>query len=305
MTRRPGSRARLSLAPVALALVLAACARVSVGPSASTVPPGGIQHPLGADQLVLRVDAPPGQTINPATVVDIPSFSLFGDGTVVTPGPQVEIYPPPALPSLLQRRVTEAGVQTILKAAQQAGLLGPDATYSTPPIPEASLTTFIVDAGGSTHTVRVLALGGGVTDDTPYNEVKARQALSLFDTKLRDLPSWLPAGSVGTETPYALSRLQVSVQPGAPLAGPGMVQQALDWPLSPGLTTWGSPQQGPGPVRLDVRCGAAGARDLQRLLPLAMGANALTAWRSDGALFALRFMPLLPDQQACPPSAAI
>jgi hypothetical protein len=269
------------------------------------VPPGGIEHPLRADQLVLRVDAPPGPTINPATVVDVPSFSLLGDGTVVTPGPQVEIYPPPALPSLLQRHVTEAGVQAILRAAQQAGLLGPDATYVTPPLPDAGLTTFTVDAGGSTHTVRVLALGGGITDDTPYNEVRARQALSAFDAKLRDLGSWLPAGSVGTDAPYTVQRLQVNVQPGAPEGGTGLGRNVVDWPLTPALTAWGSPQRGPGPVRLDVRCGAVSGGDLTKLLPLVRTAGTLTAWRSGGALFGLRFTPLLPDQHACPPSPAI
>ena len=62
-------------------------------------------------------------------------------------------------PSLAQRRLTEDGIQAVLAAAGRAGLLGPDRTYDTPPIPDAGQTTFTVNANGSTHTVRVVGMG--------------------------------------------------------------------------------------------------------------------------------------------------
>jgi len=307
MTRRPQPLTRLTVATGALALLLAACARAPQRPSLAGpgVPPGGIDHGVATDQLVLRIDTIPGPTIHPGSSTNIPSFSLFGDGTLVTLGPHVTIYPSSALPSLHERHLTEAGVQAVLAAAGRAGLLGPDRAYDTPPIPDAGTTIFTVIAGGSTHTVRVLGLGSGITDGTPMQQVKARQALSAFAARLDDLTSWLPAGSVGTETPYRIERLQVNIRPGAPQLASGLSQESLDWPLSPGLVAWGSLQQGPGPVRIDVRCGAAAGPDLAALLPSVRTANTLTAWRSGGDLFALTFTPLLPDQAACPPSPAI
>ena len=82
-----------AIAPVALvALVAAACA----DSTSTTSDDGGIQHPTGTDQLVLRVETGGGYTAPEFQLRLIPEFSLYGDGTIITPGPQIEIYPPPA-----------------------------------------------------------------------------------------------------------------------------------------------------------------------------------------------------------------
>ena len=52
----------------------------------------------------------------------MPSFSLYGDGTLITPGAQIDIYPGPALPAIQQQQVSEAAIQAILQAALDAGL---------------------------------------------------------------------------------------------------------------------------------------------------------------------------------------
>ena len=44
----------------------------------------------------------------------VPAFSLYGDGRLIIEGPQIEIYPGPALPNLLVTRISEDGVQAIL-----------------------------------------------------------------------------------------------------------------------------------------------------------------------------------------------
>ena len=46
-----------------------------------------------------------------------PFWSLFGDGTLIVPVPQIEIYPGPALPNLTATPVSEDGIQAILEAA--------------------------------------------------------------------------------------------------------------------------------------------------------------------------------------------
>jgi hypothetical protein len=41
----------------------------------------------------------------------MPSFSVMGDGTIIEPGAQDEIYPGQALPPLLVRTISEDGIQ--------------------------------------------------------------------------------------------------------------------------------------------------------------------------------------------------
>ena len=52
----------------------------------------------------------------------LPSFTLFGDGTVLTPGPVPEISPGPAISPLEVSHLDEAQVQALLKKAKDAGL---------------------------------------------------------------------------------------------------------------------------------------------------------------------------------------
>ncbi len=61
----------------------------------------------------------------------MPSFTLYGDGRAIVQGPITMEYPGPALPNLRQVRLTEAGVQAVLAAAQSAGLLDGDRDLAT------------------------------------------------------------------------------------------------------------------------------------------------------------------------------
>ena len=57
----------------------------------------GIEHPTGSDQVVLRVADEGGFVPVDYMLSSMPSFSLYGDGTLITPGAQIDIYPGPAL----------------------------------------------------------------------------------------------------------------------------------------------------------------------------------------------------------------
>jgi hypothetical protein len=89
----------------------------------------------------------------------IPTLSIFGDGRIVTQGPQIEIYPGPALPALTVRTLEEEGIQAIMAAAADAGLLGPDRHLEHNCIADAGTTVFTVVADGRTHLVSAYALG--------------------------------------------------------------------------------------------------------------------------------------------------
>lgn len=284
-------------------LLLAACGRLndegdtgSSGSTGGTGSTGGIEHPTGADELVLRVQTGGGFVPVEYNLRAVPGFSLFGDGRLIVEGPMIEIYPPPALPNLQASRLTEEAVQAILVQAQEAGLLGPDATYDYPCIADAPTTTFTVVADGGTHTVSAYALGfeeGMGQGSCADVDEQARAELAEFSQMLGDLAGWLPQGSMSAEEEYVPSEMRVYVRPY--LGDPELEQVPVEWPLDDPLASFGKPD----PNLTDTRCGVVSGADLEELLPLAQSANELTPWLSEGTEHALVFRPLLPDEHTC------
>src|SRR3990170_397170 len=119
------SRSKIA-ATVLLLFAAAACANELDGGGA-----GGIEHPTRADQIVLRLSYEGGFVPIEYNLTQIPTFSLHGDGGIVLPGAQIELYPGPALPAVNRRTVTEDGLQAILRAANDAGLGRGDRDYSS------------------------------------------------------------------------------------------------------------------------------------------------------------------------------
>jgi hypothetical protein len=292
---KPNPRS-LAAAFVILTVIGAACAKATTtggGGSSS-----GIEHPMGPNDLVLKVETG-GGFVAPAThFKEFPSFALYGDGRLIVQGAQIEIYPGPALPSLQVTRISEEGIQAILEGAQAAGLLGPDKHYDFMTISDAPTTTFTTVAEGGRHVVSVYALGesaaAGNQGISP-GELQAREALAAFQGKLGDLGSWLPQGSLTEEGPYRFEELRIFVLDQSASPEPGLEQKPVDWPLSPPLASFGQPVTN-GP---EGRCGSVSGDDLKSLLPLAEKANELTPWQSGGTDYTLVLRPLLPDENGC------
>lgn len=278
----------LAVSLVALFLLTGGCGRLTRTGS------GGIDHPTGPADLVLRMDVGGGFVAPAYELRRIPTWSLFGGGRIITEGPQIEIYPGPALPSVQIQTITEDGIQAILEAARAAGLLGPDRTYDQGCVADAPTTTFTAYADGTKHVVSAYALGM-VPGSCPGEDIEARDKLATFSAKLSDLASWLPAGSLGEQGRFEPSEMRVYVQPSAGSPEPGLHQAAIDWPLSDPLSSFGKADATYG----DFRCGVVGGADLATLLPDAERANELTPWRSGGADYSLIFRPLLPDEHTC------
>jgi hypothetical protein len=255
---------------------------------------GAIDHPTAPSDLVLRVEACCGFVPIEYTLMDIPGFSLFGDGRLVVTGPQIEIYPGPALPNLQVRQIDEDGVQAILEAAREAGLEGPDRSYEQAGVADAATTTFTVAAEGDVHTTKVYALHEDVRG-TSDEDAAARRALAQFAEKLGDLESWLPAGSVGPEEPYDFHALRVFVVKDFPEGGEELPQPDKEWPLAEPLASFGEPLED----QSDIRCGVVDGEELRALRPLAEKANQLTPWVSEGKDYHLVFRPLLLDESGC------
>lgn len=296
-TQRPAPL--LSLAAVlALALLIGACGNSGARPTPSPVAER-IDHPTGDETMILRVAWEGGFTSPDELVRRMPLFALLGNGCVVSQGPQIEIYPQPALPNLQQRCLTEDGVQAILQAAKEAGLLAGDAQYDAPNIADAATTVFTLNANGTTTTVRAYALGDGAQPTGSPAADAARQKLVELQNKLGDLRSWLPTDIfIGEEQPYEVTRMQLVIQPapagGSPATPEGFEVQRLDWPLPTPLAELGAPY----PFD-DWRCAVVAGDDLAPLMEQLTTANRLTRWRSGDGEYTLIARPLLPDEPEC------
>jgi hypothetical protein len=280
---------------VLVALAVTACARITGGRGGG----GGIEHPTGADELILQVHSGGGFVPVVWHLREFPLFSLYGDGRLITEGPQIDIYPPPALPSLVERRVTEEGIQTILRAAREAGLHGADQRYEDMTVSDLPTTTFTVATGGQIHRTSVYGLVD-IPGEVPVADREARQRLFRFQSQLLDLESWLPEGSVSSDRQYEYGRLQVFVVPASEAPGIGGGGDQLEpsrkaWPLQEPLSSFGEPM----PNTPDIRCGTVEGADLNEVLAAAGQANVDTLWRSGGEVSLIAFRPLLPGEPPC------
>jgi hypothetical protein len=257
---------------------------------------GTIPYPDGPRDLVLRMSLEGGLQAPVGQAAREPTFSLYGDGTVVTEGPPPTVPSPPpvppALPDLRTVTVSPAGIQAILGQANAAGLFGPSRDYGGDAPSEFATQVFALSLGPIHRTVSFA--GGAVATPRPGAPPAERLAGERFaelGTKLLDLTSWLPAGSVGQQRAYEFERMAVYV-------GAGGADQnrpsTVDWPLSGRLAGFGQLGSVDG-----YRCAVVSGDQLAALLPAARGATVGTLWRSEGRTYPAVFRPLLPDDSGC------
>jgi hypothetical protein len=290
-------RMKLFVATIlSLGLLAGACANGD-GPGDGGTGGGGgdTGNPTPATvDLLLRIEQLGGFVPVQYYLTGMPMLSLYGDGLLVTPGAQIEIYPGPALPALSQQRLTPEAIQMLLQAAIDAGL-DKDRDLKTMMVSDMPTTVFTLTIDGQTHTTQVYALDfdlGPKPDGMTQEEFQARKDLAAFQAKASDL-SWLPEGSVTDEGMYEPASLRIYSSAYQP--DPGLTQSPIAWPLTPGLDLFGESQD----VSDGMRCGTVAADAAATLLPLAEQANQLTPWTSDGTRFGLLFRPLLPDESGC------
>ena len=208
--QRPTRTIRTSAAALLVA-ALAACS-ATAGPSASpgatsnpTIGPTpsptalvGLEHPTGAKDIVLRFEESGGFVPVEYNATYAPSFTLYGDGTLVfkdpyAPAPETNDNVVRAVPFLIAK-LDEASVQALLEDALGPGGLGIAQGPYTCNCADIPTSTFTISVGGKTKQVNVTGL-------SPEEHAQNKQivtALSAFAAKLRGF-----ADVLGNEQPYA------------------------------------------------------------------------------------------------------
>ncbi|MDQ2934767.1 MAG: hypothetical protein M3R49_07250 [Chloroflexota bacterium] len=293
---------------VAAGLLLAGCSGgAGGGPGASPAPSGDVAHPTG-NALILSIANSGGFVAPDFLLGALPTFVLTGDGRVLVPGAQIEIFPGPALPSIQERRLTEAGIQAILRAVAQTGLFKAelDLRGANAMVADAPDTVFTLHADGREVTISVYALGMlDVTNPPPgmsRNELLAHRALATLDQQLHGLEQWLPADAWADTgwKPYEPDALRLYVRntdAEPPDAGSGLPPQApRAWPLAGDPASFGKPMSSG-----DLRCGVVAGADGATWLAALRQSNQLTRWTAGGHRYSIIPRPLLPhEERSCP-----
>jgi hypothetical protein len=285
-------RVRPAAAWIVFLLLLMSCADPPADPGAGN----GIDHSTDGHDVLVRVAHEGGFVAPEWTYRSLPSFSLYGDGTLVMPGAQIELYPGPALPSISTRTVTDVGIQTTLEEVLHSIQGVPDEMLDMGSVGMADVPTTVitVHAGDVDRTVEVYGLSELTErpERMSEEEFRARGRLQELVTKLGGLGTWLPDGSLGTETMYEGSGARLFVSEYQKIDLP---QEPVRWPLGNNLDRFGDMATGSD----TYRCGVVEGVEWATLREAASRANELTPWTEAGTRFSILFRPLLPDEKGC------
>jgi hypothetical protein len=293
--------ARAAATPLLIAALFAACS-TGAGPTATpggsgtpptpTTPPtaaptatpviDGIQHPTGATDVILRMESGGGFVPIDFLATNAPSFTLYGDGTVVFKNSAAA---PPEPVGGVNRivpfqivRLNEEGIQALLAEALGPGAL---AVATGPYIglgADIPTTTFTISADGGTKDVSV----SGFLPDMHPKDAVIIAALGRLAERLDGF-----ADVVINEQPYTPSAHRGVVMSVDQAFGP-----VIDWPwadIAPADFLSGENEffltRAMTPAEVAV-LGIPGAEG---------GFMGLTLKR-DGKLYSFALRPLLPDE---------
>ena len=295
-------------AALAGAAALALTARAGLAQTATPVAtalPEPSPPPDPASTLVLRMQYHGGLMPTASTLMQMPIFSLYADGTIYGLGAQVAIYPPPALPPLTRMRISAAGVTELVERARTIGL-GTDHKLIDRQVADAPMTVFTFVDAGIAHTTISNIVGLGISPDPLWSkeDVALLQALNDLAALLGSAGVSLPAAQIVEREklpdPERLQVIAVPVAPGEepPLGVPDVAQPVLAWPLSKPLTALGE-DAAPSTLIPGARCGEVSGVEGVILVAALRMANQQSPWASDGQIWGLLVRPLLPDETAC------
>jgi hypothetical protein len=288
-------RSRPAAALMLLATSLVACSP-NAAPTASPNPTtsstatpapsptiAGIQHKTGATDVVLRVSESGGFAPIEFTATYAPSFTLYGDGTIVFRDSQA--VPPEPVGSVLRSvpfqtvRLSEEAVQVLLESALGPGGLG----IATGPYmgmgADIPATTFTINVEGKSKDVTVV----GLSPDLHPDNAAIVGTLSRLADKLRLIGN------------------SVSAQPYAPAAYRGVLM-SVDQPSGP-VVSWPwtdvTPDEFTGGENEFFKTHVMTPAEVDSLgIPGAAGGLQGLSLQKDGKLYSFALRPLLPDEKS-------
>jgi hypothetical protein len=276
------------IVPVLLvaALALAACGSDSESPAADdSLPPvaDGYQHPTGEDEVVIEYAEVGGFVTREFAFQQTPNVLVSGDGRVFSPGAQIAIYPGPLLPAVQVQPISGLGIQTILIAAAEAGLLQ-QVDYEQPTnIADASTARVVINVNGETYVHEAYALGMALPGEGSQETSPERQALADFIADLNDLTTMVGADQLGEQTIFEPSEYGIEalvVDDLSVYGDDGIEPTVLDWPADMS-------------VRLAdaAECTVVPAAEVGETLS---AANQLTFFEDAGVTYQVLAKPILP-----------
>jgi hypothetical protein len=306
---------RLLGAGLASAILLAACtgganpspsAPAPTAPTGSPVvtpagssdePTGQIVHPRGSTDLVLRFEEGGGFVMPTFALIQVPYFSLYGDGTVIyrpasAPFPEQKPGEPLRFPALRVAKMTEVQVQALLRDALGDGGLGvAKPRYENQVVADAPTAVFTLDVDGRQRTVSVYALGIGSDPANPQPDDEVLAAMASFAERLRDFDREVAQGNAVDVGLYQPQRFRASLLEGGFVEGP--------------VRPWPWPTFGPEAF---VAAGDAGGFgfpskvldglevSLLDVADPAGGVSGIGLRAANGLTYVLGLRPLLPDE---------
>ncbi len=287
------------LLSTAVTLALAACGTGAPGSPASPVvspdaSPGsvatpateGIEHGTDPTDIVFRFEEGGGFVPMGFFATEAPIFTLYGDGTVIFKDGNAA--PPPEADGIIRTTpyrivtLTEGQLQVFLRTAISDGGLGvARANYGSvgADLPTA---TFTINAGGTTKTVSVMALG---MEREPGPDTLILQALAGLGERIRDFSrevdgdeAWVPDRWRGVLTPDAFN---------PPRA----------WPWPNVLPADFVQHQEPGAPQFPVRTMSSDEISILGLGDIGGGFSSLSLSGPSGATYLFALRPLFPDEE--------
>ena len=247
-----------------------------------TDPAVGIEHPVGADEVVIRLTYEGGFVRPGATFSSVPSALVTGAGMLFAPGVTTEEYPGPLVRPVTSRTISEAGLQALLEIADADGLLAePPAYVPNTMIADAPDTVLVLQAKGGSFRHQANALGFDTETD------KDRKRFAAFVTALQNISDAAGADTLGPEEIHTATEYRIMSMPVDLANWEGSVPEptVVEWPAD-------------APVRL-ADIGECGQVDAAFGDPLFLEATELTFFSDADAVYQVFAAPLLPGDATC------
>ena len=251
---------------------------------APTFGQGQIQHPTGANDIVLRMEQGGGFMPMNFSITQAPQFTLYGDGTVIFQ--QIDNRGAPFgtlgyLPWLVGH-LDEEGIQALLAFAMGPGrLANAKDNYDNPMIADAGTHVFNLNAAGEEKVVNVYALG---LEGQPGPDQADRAGFSQLAAVLNDFASQDGLGDVVAYEPEFYKVVLVEAF-GNPVGAP------IDWPWTDVDPDDFASGDEPGAIKI------LDAEHVAELMEVPNGGH-IGIWVTDpdDKLVQLAVRPLLPDE---------